>query len=122
LAAAPPLRGPQDLVQHSCLTLTTTREGTIWKLHKEDKVQEVRLQGRVSVGDPVIHHRLCADGVGIAILPNWLAQEGVSKKQLVRVLPDWTPSPVELYAIYPTRLSMTPKLNVFLTFIKNAVP
>ncbi len=122
LAAAPPLHGVQDLVQHSCLTLTTAREGTIWKLHKDGKVQEVRLRGRVSVGDPVIHHRLCLDGVGIAILPNWLAQDGVTKRQLVRVLPEWLPSPIELYVIYPTRLSMTPKLNAFLKFMKEVVP
>jgi DNA-binding transcriptional LysR family regulator len=122
LIAAPPLRVPQDLVQHSCLTLTTAREGTIWKLYKAGKVQEVRLCSRVSVGDPVIHHRLCLNGVGIAILPNWLVQKGIRKEQLVAVLPEWVPNPIELYVIYPTRLSMTPKLNVFLKFIKNAIP
>ena len=122
LAAALPLRGPQDLVQHACLTLTATRAGTTWKLHKDGKVQDVRLRGRVSVGDPVIHHRLCLDGAGIAILPNWLVHDGVSKKQLLRVLPGWIPSPIELYVIYPTRLSMTPKLNAFLTFMKSVVP
>ena len=122
LAAAPALHGPQDLAQHSCLTLTAAHEGTIWKLHKGGKVQEVRLRGKVAVGDPVIHHRLCLDGVGIAILPHWLVQQRVSGKQLVAVLPEWTPSPIELYVIYPTRLSMTPKLNAFLTFMKGVVP
>lgn len=122
VATAPPLRGPQDLVQHSCLTLTADREGTTWKLYKSGKVQEIRLRGRVSVGDPVIHHRLCLDGAGIAILPHWLVREGVNKNQLVDVLPEWMPSPIELYVIYPTRLSMTPKLNAFLKFMKNIVP
>ncbi len=122
LAASPALREPQDLVQHSCITLTAAREGSSWKLHKDGKVQEVRLRGRVSVGDPVIHHRLCLDGAGIAILPNWLVPEGVRKKQLVRVLPEWIPSPIELYVIYPTRLSMTPKLNAFLEFMKGVLP
>src|SRR4051812_38596373 len=46
LAAAPSLHGPQDLAQHSCLTLTAAREGTIWKLHKGGKMQEVRLRAR----------------------------------------------------------------------------
>jgi LysR family transcriptional regulator for bpeEF and oprC len=122
LAGAPALQAPQDLVQHSCLTLTSSHDGTIWKLLKDGRLHEVRLRGRVSVGDPVIHHRLCLDGAGIAILPNWLVRDTVSKKQLVRVLPEWTPSPIELYAIYPTRLSMTPKLNAFLTFVESVVP
>ena len=122
LKAAPPLRAPQDLTQHSCLTLTSSREGTIWKLQKETKVQEIRLRGRVSIGDPVVHHRLCLDGAGIAILPNWLVTSRDRSGELIRVLPGWTPSPIELYVIYPTRLSMTPKLNAFLTFMKSLFP
>jgi LysR family transcriptional regulator, regulator for bpeEF and oprC len=122
LATAPPLRAPEDLLQHSNLTLTAAREGTNWRVCKDGKFQEIRLRGRVAVGDPVIHHRLCVDGVGVAILPNWLADEDAKKKRLVRVLADWTPSPIELYALYPTRLSMTPKLNVFLKFMEAVVP
>lgn len=122
LAANSPLHVPQDLLHHSCLTLTSAREGTIWRLYKEGKVQEVRLRGRVSVGDPVIHRRLCLDGAGIAILPDWLVADRISKKELVTVLPDWKPSPVELFVIYPSRLSMTPKLNAFLTFMQSVIP
>ncbi len=122
LSSAPPLRSPQDLTQHSCLTLTASREGTNWTLHKGEKAQEIRLRGRIAIGDPLIHQRLCLDGVGIAILPNWLIQDQVRKKQLLRVLPEWVPSPIELFVLYPTRLSMTPKLNVFLDFIQNVVP
>jgi DNA-binding transcriptional LysR family regulator len=122
LAAASPVRSPPDLLQHSCLTLTAAREGTTWTLQRDGKVQEIRLRGRIAVGDPAIHLRLCLDGVGIAILPHWLANEYTRKQQIVRVLPDWTPSPIELYVLYPTRLSMTPKLKVFLDFMEAVVP
>ncbi len=122
LAAAAPLRMPQDLMQHSCLTLTGEREGTKWNLHRDGKAQEIRLRARVAIGDPVIHHRLCLDGVGIAILPTWLVQGKAGKEQLVRVLPEWMPGPIELYVLYPTRLSMTPKLNAFLRFVEDVLP
>ena len=122
LSTAPPLRAPQDLVQHSCVTLTASREGTTWILNKGGKVQEVRLRGRIAIGDPVIHQRLCVDGAGVAILPHWLIQDQLRTKRLVRVLPDWVPPPVELFVLYPTRLSMTPKLNVFLAFMQEVVP
>jgi DNA-binding transcriptional LysR family regulator len=122
LATAPSLRAPQDLAQHSCLTMTTAREGTNWCLSKGGKAEEVQLRGRVSVGDPVIHRQLCMDGVGIAILPDWLVRDDVRRKRLVRILPEWAPAPLELYALYPTRLSMTPKLNTFLNFVGTVVP
>jgi DNA-binding transcriptional LysR family regulator len=69
LATAPSPRLPQDLVQHSCLTMTTAREGTSWRMSKGGKVDEVRLRGRVSVDDPVIHRQLCLDGVGSRFCP-----------------------------------------------------
>lgn len=123
LRNAPPLRSPQDLLQHSCLTLTATREGASWPLRKAGgKVQEIRVRGRIAIGDPVIHLQLCLDGVGIAILPHWLTDDHTHQQQIVRVLPDWTPSPIELYVLYPTRLSMTPKLKAFLDFMGAVVP
>ncbi len=122
LTTAPPLRSPQDLAQHSCLTLTGARDRTTWTLHKDGKAQEVRILGRIAIGDPLIHLRLCVDGVGIAILPNWLIQDQVRKKDLLRVLPEWVPSPIELFVLFPTRLSMTPKLTAFLNFVAEVVP
>jgi DNA-binding transcriptional LysR family regulator len=122
LANAAPLRSPQDLIKHSCLTMTAVRGGTSWHLSKSGKVQEVRLRGRVVVGDPMIHHQLCRDGAGVAAIPEWEVHEDVRKKYLLRVLPEWTPSPIELYVLYPTRLSMTPKLNAFLKFMEAVMP
>jgi DNA-binding transcriptional LysR family regulator len=122
ITSAPPLRSPPDLVQHSCLMFTGARERTKWILYSNGKVQEIHLRGRIAVGDPAIQQRLCLDGAGIAILPNWIAQDNVRRKQLLRVLPEWTPASLELYVLYPTRLSMTPKLNAFLSFMDDVVP
>jgi DNA-binding transcriptional LysR family regulator len=122
LATAPPLRSPQDLTKHSCITMTTAHGGTTWNLYKEGKAQEVRLRGRVSVGDPIVHHQLCRDGVGVATIPEWEVREDVKKRHLQRVLSAWTPSPIEVYVLYPTRLSMTPKLNAFLRFMDGLLP
>jgi DNA-binding transcriptional LysR family regulator len=122
LARTAPLRVPRDLAENSCITLTAEREGTKWNLQKDGEVQEIRLRGRVAIGDPTVHRRLCLDGAGIAILPNWLIKDEVNEKTLVRVLPDWTPAPIELYVLYPTRLSMTPKLHAFMTFMETVLP
>jgi len=122
LSTGPLLRSPEDLAQHSCVTLTSASNGTTWTLYKDGKAREVRLRGRIAIGDPVIHKRLCLDAVGIAILPNWLAHENCGKLQLLRVLPEWTLNPIELYVLYPSRLSMTPKLKAFLKFIEGVVP
>lgn len=122
LAIAPSLRSPQDLTRHACVTMSAARGGTTWALLNEGRVQEVRLRGRVSVGDPMIHHQLCRDGLGVAVIPEWEVRSDLKKGRLVRVLPDWMLNPIELYVLYPTRLSLTPKLIVFVEFIQSVVP
>jgi DNA-binding transcriptional LysR family regulator len=122
LKNAPSLSSPQELTQHSCVMLSGVRDGASWKLYRDGKAQDIRLRGRVSIGDPASQLRLCLDGVGVTILPHWLADEYVRKQQVCRVLPDWTPQPLELYVLYPTRLSMTPKLKVFLDFMDTVIP
>ncbi len=120
LAQAGVLEAPADLQQHSCLMIATGHQGATWVLHKDSSVQEVRLRGRATVGDPGILAQLCKDGAGVAILPEWIVRENVEKRYLVRVLREWTPAPIELYMLYPTRLSVTPKLRVFLKFMETA--
>jgi DNA-binding transcriptional LysR family regulator len=70
----------------------------------------------------MVHHQLCCAGVGVAIVPEWEVRDDVKKKHLQRVLSAWTPSPIEVFALYPTRLSMTPKLNAFLRFMDGLLP
>jgi DNA-binding transcriptional LysR family regulator len=36
----------------------------------------------------------------------------------VRLLPEWEPDPVELYAVYPSRLNSSPKVRVFIQFLQ----
>jgi len=120
LARAGVLESPADLRQHSCLTITTSHQGVTWVLHKGSSIEEVRLHGRATVGDPGILAQLCHDGAGVAILPEWIVRETAQSRFLVRVLPEWTPAPIELYMLYPTRLSMTPKLRALLKFMETA--
>jgi DNA-binding transcriptional LysR family regulator len=45
-------------------------------------------------------------------------REDVEQGRLVRILPDWEPDPVELHALYPSRLDSSPKVRVFLQFLR----
>jgi len=42
----------------------------------------------------------------------------VEQGRLVRLLPDWEPEPVELHALYPSRLSASAKVRAFLQFLR----
>jgi DNA-binding transcriptional LysR family regulator len=114
---------PAALRQHSCITtscgtLGEPGDSATWPLRRGSDLQEVRVEARVSVPDPTMNHQLAVAGVGVAIVAQSLAREDVEQGRLVRLLPEWEPDPVELHAVYPSRLSASPKVRVFLQFLR----
>jgi DNA-binding transcriptional LysR family regulator len=114
---------PAALRQHSCITTSCGAFGepadsAVWRLRRGSDLLEVRLDPRVSVSDPTINHQLALDGVGVALLSQSVARVDVEQGRLVRLLPDWEPDPVELHAVYPSRLHSSPKVRAFLQFLR----
>ena len=116
---------PADLRQQSCITtscgtLGQPGDSATWRLHRGAEVKEVRVDSRVAAPDPTINHQLAVAGVGIALLPLAVARADVEQDRLMRLLPDWEPDPVELFALYSSRLSTSPKVRVFLEFLRES--
>jgi DNA-binding transcriptional LysR family regulator len=101
---------PADLHRHSCISkcgmLGEQGDSATWRLRRGGEVQEIRIASRISLPDPTTHHQLAVGGVG------------VDTGRLVRLLPEWEPDPVELYAMYPSRLNSSPKVRAFVQFLQ----
>jgi DNA-binding transcriptional LysR family regulator len=71
--------------------------------------------------DPGVHLELAVKGVGIAVLPLWMARRPEMQQVLSPVLPSWHPDPITLCALYTGTARFTPKVKVFLDFIDNYI-
>jgi LysR family transcriptional regulator AphB len=112
---------PADLrsLRLGCITTTCNHgETTIWRLRRGAEVRELNIDPHVSVPDPLIVGQLTLSGVGISMLSQSFAKPYVAQGALIRLLPDWEPDPVELHALYSSRLSASPKVRVFLQFLR----
>jgi LysR family transcriptional activator of dmlA len=101
---------PDDLTVHSCIG------SGVWKLSRGKEVKTPNLSFRVVSSDPVVNLKAALDGLGIAILPLWVARPAQVRKALVPILPRWKPDPITLCALFfgPSRL--TPKVKILLDF------
>jgi LysR family transcriptional regulator AphB len=61
--------------------------------------------------------RLLVDGLGIAVLPDYMSRKEVAAGQLINILPDWGMASVDVYALYPKHRAKTPKVKAFLNFV-----
>lgn len=123
LAHRPLPATPADLLQLGCIATTCDTHGeagdfATWRLRHGNELKEIRVEARVSVPDPTINHQLALAGVGAALLAQQVLQPDVEQGRLIRILPDWEPEPIELYALYPSRLDSSPKVRALLQFLR----
>ena len=113
---------PADLQQYPCMMSNCSPLGEpdgygMWRLQRERELREVQVTARVAVPDPSVHHQLALIGVGVAMLGQAEVVEDLKERRLVRILPEWEPEPIELYALHPSRLAASPKVRVLLEFL-----
>lgn len=118
-----PPQTPSELTKHSCVATSCGQSGqpagyTIWRLRRGGELREVRVAARASVPDPTVNHLLAVNGAGIALLSQSMAGRDVEEGRLIRILPEWEPDPVELYALYPPKLNASPRVRAFLQFFR----
>jgi DNA-binding transcriptional LysR family regulator len=102
---------PDDLSRHCCIG------SGVWKLSRGNEVTTPGVSFRVVASDPVVHLKLVVDGLGIAILPLWMAKRPDVRDRLMPVLAAWSPEPITLCALFSGSARLTPKVKVLLDFL-----
>ena len=74
-------------------------------------------QFRVATNDPFAMFDLVLEGIGIAILPLYLARQSEISRRLVPILPLWVSQPITHYALYFGSTRVVPKVRVFLDYV-----
>ena len=111
---------PSDLREHSCIGYAQ-QDFAIWNLKTETQNNSVKLALHISVSDPFIRRQFAVDGLGIALLPEWVVLGEVEAGRLINVLPGWQSEPLHFHALYAERSAMTPKIKIFLEFLERFI-
>jgi DNA-binding transcriptional LysR family regulator len=102
---------PEELLAHACIGAGT------WRLANESaEVLDVTPAFRVTTCDPVVMCGLVLRGLGIAILPLYMARQPEMCPRLVPIMPQWHPRPAVVSALYFGPSALAPKIKVFLDF------
>ncbi|WP_412026151.1 LysR family transcriptional regulator [Burkholderia cepacia] len=115
--AAP--RTPRDLAEHDCLTVSSRQGRSMWRLQGPRGTQEIAIDGRFSVNDMRVVVQACVAGLGIALLPQLLAEPAIEQGKLVRVLPSYRRSStgLGLQLVYTSRPPLPQAVALFAEFL-----
>lgn len=84
-----PVMDPKDLQRHSCITLGESANNGVLELQKEGIIRKIQVSGRISVNHSEIRLQAVLKGLGIGLLPDFVAAEQLQKGNLIKVLADW---------------------------------
>lgn len=102
---------PDDLTAHRCIG------NGVWKLNRGKTTAAPEISFCVVTSDPHVHLTLALQGVGISILPLWMANWPEVRDKLLPVLPQWRPEPIIVCALFSGQARLTPKVQVLLDFL-----
>ena len=87
-------------------------------LQNVNKQKEFNVTPKLLVDDFLLLKQMVTDGLGMAILPDYMCSAAVKNKQLMQVLPEWGMADVEVYALYPKHRLKIPKVAAFVEYIQ----
>jgi DNA-binding transcriptional LysR family regulator len=82
-------QNPQDLRDHSCISLGETPADARWKFHREGKTEIVQTRGRYAANHTAVRLDAVKQDLGIGSLPLFTAREALERGEIVQVLAEW---------------------------------
>jgi DNA-binding transcriptional LysR family regulator len=117
LANHPPLEHPRDLPHHEFLVLRNSRSNAV-VLSAGRKEFRISPKGRINADEPEMLKVFATMGLGIALLPDFLARTTANESKLIQVLPDWHWDGGRFWLVYPAQRFVAPKVRAFLEVVE----
>jgi DNA-binding transcriptional LysR family regulator len=93
---------PAELSAHDCVIFRADHGRAEWLLSGPAGDEAVEVRGRVTADDFVFVHQATVCGLGIGLMPKFLAQPSVARGELVSVLPSYLGFRGVWHLVYPS--------------------
>ena len=112
---------PEDLLEHNCILYSFLSHAREWRLlDQQGETHVVPLKGSLQTNNGLVNRAAALTGVGIIMLPTFYVGEHLRSGELVPLLCKFRPADIAVYAVYPERRNLTPKVRAFVDFLAEA--
>jgi len=110
-------RSPEELAGHNCLCYAHSSYRNDWRFRRDGVERTVRVSGNLRGNNGDILMNAAIEGLGVVYEPTFLVYEALRRKRLIRVLPEWEGDEFSVFAVYPNRKFLPPKVRNFIDFL-----
>lgn len=104
---------PDDLLQHNCLHYSLVPRSAEWRFRSEGSPLRVPASGNFSTTDGSLLREAAVAGLGIAVLPSFMAARELAEGKLKAVLPSHRRGRIGIYAVLATRRQLALRTRLF---------
>lgn len=112
---------PQELTMHNCINIRLPTYGGLnpWEFDKDGREIKVRVDGQLVFNNIALRLNSALAGLGLAYMPEDLAQDHIAAGRLVRVLEDWCEPFPGYHLYYPGRRHASPAFTVLIDALRH---
>lgn len=114
---------PKELARLQALSMYEHDGAQVWELvDDEGNHVHVGMQARVVCGNFAVLLESARRGMGVAMLPEWVAAPLLEDGQLELALPGWSTPQGIMHFIYPSRRGLLPGVRALIDFLAERLP
>lgn len=109
---------PREIDPVLCLSYGEGNEPEVWRFQQGERQQSVTTAGTLHSNNGDLLYGLARNGSGIVVLPEFHVAAGLQRGDVVKVVQDWSLSPLWLSLYYPPYETLPPLVATFSDFFE----
>lgn len=110
---------PRDLLNHRCINFRHRGESVYrWELEKGDESVAIAVNGPLILDDEDLVVQAVIDGAGLGLVAEARVASHLAKREVVRVMEDWTPPFPGFFLYYPSRRQQPAALTALVATLR----
>ncbi len=110
-----PINHPDQLKNHNCFEYSFFRGRNVWPLGDGNGTP---IKGTLKANNTLYIQEAVKKGLGLALLPDFVCKDSLESGALVEVLKKHSPPELTLYALYPNRQFVPPRVQLCIEFMQ----
>ena len=121
LAQNPALAHPRDITRHAVLAYTLLSTGDDWQFEGPEGPVAVRIKPRLRSNSGDTCRAAALQDQGLILQPSFLIDAELRSGALTEVLPEYRALDLGIYAVYPSRRHVSPKVRLLIDYLAAAL-
>jgi len=117
LQTNPEINIPEDLNEHACLGYAHFNINN-WYLSPDEEFKNVKIKCRLTANEATSLLYAALHDAGVSLLPAFLVNDYIESGQLERILPDIKLKEMNIYALYSSRIYLSPEVRALIDHLE----